>query len=304
MLGTVVIDGRAIAAAVRGEVKAEVDALWARYGKRPGFAAIICGERGDSQTYVRLKKAAAEECGFATFDAHLPGDATEKELQAEVEKFNNNADCHGILVQLPLPGHINQNAVLEMIAPEKDVDALLPVNVGLLHFKGREPPFLPCTAAAVIELLRQSDVAIAGKRAVVLGHSNIVGAPVAALLTANNATVTIVHSATPLADLIDIVKSSAIVVAAMGRPAFVRGEWIREGAAVIDVGTTPVDDPTRKAGFRLVGDVCFEEAKGRAGWITPVPGGVGPMTIVMLLKNTLAGFRRSLFAHLRGDGQK
>ncbi|EAN84593.1 putative C-1-tetrahydrofolate synthase, cytoplasmic [Trypanosoma cruzi] len=294
MSGAVVIDGKGIAETIRAEMKSEVEQLWAKYGRRPGISAIICGERKDSQTYVRLKKKAAEECGFVTFNVELPADVTQEEIQAEVEKLDQNADCHGIIVQLPLPDHIDQDAVLKKISPEKDSDALLPVNVGLLHTKGCEPLFVPCTPAGVIELLKRSGVTMAGKRAVVLGRSNIVGAPVAALLTANNATVTVVHSATPLADLIDVVRSSHIVVAAMGKPGFVRGEWIREGAAVIDVGTTPVDDPSKKAGYRIAGDVCFEEAQKRAGWITPVPGGVGPMTIAMLLKNTLAGFKRSL----------
>ncbi|KEG12269.1 C-1-tetrahydrofolate synthase, cytoplasmic [Trypanosoma grayi] len=291
----VIIDGKAIADAIRAEIKAEVDQLSATHGgKQPGLSAIICGERKDSQTYVRLKAKAAEECGFANFNVSLPASVTQEELEREVTKLNQNPACHGIIVQLPLPDHIDPNAALGKIAPEKDADALLPINVGLLHFKGREPPFLPCTPAGVIELLKRSGVTISGKRAVVLGRSNIVGAPVAALLTKHNATVTIVHSATPLEDIIDIVKSSDIVVAAMGKPGFVQGEWIKEGAAVIDVGTTPVDDATKKAGYRLAGDVCFETARQRASCITPVPGGAGPMTIAMLLKNTLASFKRSL----------
>ncbi|ORC87658.1 C-1-tetrahydrofolate synthase, cytoplasmic [Trypanosoma theileri] len=291
----VIIDGKAVAEVIRAELKQEVSLLRSQYGDvRPGLSAVICGERKDSQTYVRLKRKAAEECGFATFNVELPEDTTQAQLESVLNVLNSNSEVHGIIVQLPLPPQIDEAAALSVIAPEKDADALLPINVGLLHTKGREPPLLPCTPAAVIELLKRSGVTIAGKRAVVLGRSNIVGAPVAALLLKENATVTVVHSSTPLADVEDIVRASDIVVAAVGRPKFVRGEWIKPGAAVIDVGTTPVDDPNTKAGYRLVGDVCFDTARERAAFISPVPGGVGPMTITMLLKNTLLSFKRKL----------
>lgn len=291
-----IIDGKAIAAAIREEIKAEVDAITAKCGEAsvPGLAAILVGERKDSQTYVRLKHKAAAECGFHSFNVELPEDTTQEQLEEEIAKLNKDPRCHGIIVQLPLPKHINEHAALEKIAVDKDADALLPINVGLLHSKGREPLFLPCTPAGVIQLLLRSGVAIAGKRAVVLGRSNIVGAPVAAMLMQENATVTIVHSATPKEVIAQLVGEADIVVAAMGKPGFVQGEWIKEGAAVIDVGTTPVDDPSKKAGYRLAGDVCFEAASQRAGWISPVPGGVGPMTIAMLLRNTLKGFKKSV----------
>lgn len=290
-----IIDGRKIAEAVRSEIRAEVARLRGEHrGRRPGLSAVLCGAREDSRTYVRLKKRAAEECGFADFSVEFPATVTQAELEGAVEALSRNPDCHGIILQLPLPAHIDVNAAMRKISPEKDVDALLPVNVGLLHLRGCEPLFVPCTPAGVVELLRRSDVPIAGRRAVVLGRSNIVGTPVAALLASHNATVTVVHSGTPREDVIDIVKSSDIVVSAMGRPGFVQGEWIKEGAAVIDVGTTPVEDSSKKGGCRLAGDVCFDDARTRAGWITPVPGGVGPMTIAMLLKNTLIAFKKSL----------
>ncbi|KAH9598532.1 Tetrahydrofolate dehydrogenase/cyclohydrolase [Trypanosoma melophagium] len=295
MSEAVVIDGKALAEVIRDEIKEEISLLRSKYGDvRPGLSAVMCGERKDSQTYVRLKRKAAEECGFATFNVALPEDTTQEQLESVLNTLNANPDVHGIIVQLPLPSHIDEAAAIGVIAPEKDADALLPINVGLLHIKGCEPPFLPCTPAAVIEILKRNGVTMAGKRAVVLGRSNIVGAPVAALLLKQNATVTVVHASTPLEDVEDIVKASDIVVAAVGKPDFVQGEWIKPGAAVIDVGTTPVDDPNTKSGYRLAGDVCFNTARQRAALITPVPGGVGPMTITMLLKNALISFKRKL----------
>lgn len=289
-----IIDGKAMAAVIRQEIRAEVDRLKSKYNRVPGFAAIIVGERKDSQTYVRLKYKAANECGYQSFNVELPESATQEQLEQAIDNLNRNADCHGIIVQLPLPSHIHEHSALRKISPDKDVDAALPVNVGLLHCKGVDPLFLPCTPAGIIEMLQRSDIPIAGKRAVVLGRSNIVGAPVAALLMEHNATVTIVHSGTPLGDIEDIVRHSDIVVSAIGKPEFVKGDWLKEGAAVIDVGTTPVNDPTKKAGHRLAGDVDFESAKTRAGFLSPVPGGVGPMTIAMLLRNTLRAFKASV----------
>ncbi|GET89393.1 C-1-tetrahydrofolate synthase, cytoplasmic, putative [Leishmania tarentolae] len=248
----------------------------------------------DSKKYVQLKHRAAAEVGMASFNVELPEDISQEVLEANVEKLNSDPNCHGIIVQLPLPKHLNENRAVEKIHPDKDADALLPVNVGLLHCKGREPLFTPCTAKGVIVLLKRCGIEISGKRAVVLGRSNIVGAPVAALLMKENATVTIVHSGTLAEDMIDYLRTADIVIAAIGRPGYVKGEWIKEGAAVVDVGTTPVTDPSKKEGYRLVGDVCFEEAAERAAWISPVPGGVGPMTIAMLLQNTLEGFNAAL----------
>ncbi|CAG9576294.1 putative C-1-tetrahydrofolate synthase,cytoplasmic [Leishmania major strain Friedlin] len=290
-----IIDGKAIAAAIRSELKDKVAALRELYGGRvPGLASIIVGQRMDSKKYVQLKHKAAAEVGMASFNVELPEDISQEVLEVNVEKLNNDPNCHGIIVQLPLPKHLNENRAIEKIHPHKDADALLPVNVGLLHYKGREPPFTPCTAKGVIVLLKRCGIEMAGKRAVVLGRSNIVGAPVAALLMKENATVTIVHSGTSTEDMIDYLRTADIVIAAMGQPGYVKGEWIKEGAAVVDVGTTPVPDPSRKDGYRLVGDVCFEEAAARAAWISPVPGGVGPMTIAMLLENTLEAFKAAL----------
>ncbi|KPA86735.1 putative C-1-tetrahydrofolate synthase cytoplasmic [Leptomonas pyrrhocoris] len=290
-----IIDGKAIAEAIRNELKAEVAALKeTRSGKVPGLAAVIVGQRKDSQKYVQLKHKAAAEVGMASFNVELPEDVSQAVLEASVEELNQNPNCHGIIIQLPLPKHLDENKAIEKIHPDKDADALLPVNVGLLHCKGREPLFTPCTAKGVVVLLQRCGIAMKGKRAVVLGRSNIVGAPVAALLMKENATVTVVHSGTAQADMVDYLSKADIVIAAMGQPGYVQGEWIKEGAAVVDVGTTPVNDPTKKAGYRLVGDVCFEEAAARAAWISPVPGGVGPMTIAMLLHNTLSGFKLSV----------
>ncbi|KAK7201158.1 C-1-tetrahydrofolate synthase, cytoplasmic [Novymonas esmeraldas] len=292
-----VIDGKAIAASIRAELKEEVVVLKARYGGRaPGLASIVVGQRKESQKYVELKHRAAAEVGIVSIDVQLPDDVTQEALEACVLELNSNPDCHGIIVQLPLPTHLVEARALAMIHPGKDVDALLPVNVGLLHCRGQEPLFTPCTAKGVLALLRRCGIVVAGKRAVVLGRSNIVGAPVAALLLRENATVTVVHSGTPEADVADYLRSADIVVAAMGRPGYVKGEWIQRGAVVVDVGTTPVADATKKAGYRLVGDVCFAEAAARASWISPVPGGVGPMTIAMLLGNTIESFRATIGA--------
>ncbi|KAG5476337.1 hypothetical protein LSCM1_04039 [Leishmania martiniquensis] len=292
-----IIDGKAIAAAIRDEIKNEVAALREQNGGQvPGLASIIVGQRKDSQKYVQLKHQAAAEVGIGSFNIELPEDVSQEELEAKIEELNRDPNCHGIIVQLPLPKHLNESTAVEKVHPSKDADALLPINIGLLHCKGREPPFTPCTAKGIVVLLKRCGIAVAGKRAVVMGRSNIVGAPVAALLMSENATVTIVHSGTPVEDMIDYLRTADIVIAAMGKPGYVKGEWIKEGAAVVDVGTTPVADPSKKAGYRLVGDVCFEEAAARAGWISPVPGGVGPMTIAMLLSNTLEGFKASVGA--------
>ena len=288
-----IIDGKQIADTIRLEIKSEVQRIQSERGgsARPGLATIIVGSRKDSETYVRLKHKAAEECGFLSIQIALPEDISQEALHETIATLNADPNCHGMIVQLPLPKHINEVDALEKIDPSKDADGLHPVNVGLLNSKGRKPFFYPCTPMGVIELLKRSGIPIAGKRAVVLGRSNIVGMPAAMLLLQNNATVTIVHSQT--VDAPSIVKEADIVVAAIGKAELVRGSWLKPGAAVIDVGTNPVDDATKKAGFRLVGDVAYEEALQVAGWITPVPGGVGPMTIAMLLRNTLESWKRS-----------
>ncbi|KAL8224839.1 hypothetical protein R6Q57_017396 [Mikania cordata] len=307
-----IIDGKIIAQTIRSEVASEVSSLVEKYGKAPGLAVVIVGNRKDSQSYVSMKRKACAEVGIKSIDIDLPEEVPEAELIAKVHELNADSDVHGILVQLPLPKHINEEKVLTEINIEKDVDGFHPLNIGKLAMKGRDPLFLPCTPKAIciyipfllsyayhliffillgcIELLRRSGITIKGKRAVVVGRSNIVGLPVSLLLLKEDATVTVVHSRT--ADPQSIICEADIVIAAAGQAMMIKGSWIKPGAAVIDVGTNAVDDSTRKSGYRLVGDVDFAEACQVAGWITPVPGGVGPMTVAMLLKNTLDGAKR------------
>ncbi len=287
-----IIDGKAIAETVRGEVKAEVEVMRARYGKVPGLATVLVGERKDSQSYVRSKKKACAEVGMASLGSDLPADTSQDELLKVVRDLNANPDVHGILVQLPLPAHIDEEEILAAISIEKDVDGFHPLNIGRLSMKRREPLYVPCTPRGCIELLIRTGVPIEGKRAVVLGRSNIVGLPVAMLLLHRNATLTICHSRTK--DLPGVVREADILIAAVGRAEMVRRDWVKPGAVVIDVGINSVDDPTNPKGYRLVGDVAFDEVKEVASAITPVPGGVGPMTIAMLLRNTMDGAKRAV----------
>jgi 5,10-methylene-tetrahydrofolate dehydrogenase/methenyl tetrahydrofolate cyclohydrolase len=286
------IDGKAIAATIRGEIKAEVEAMRANDGRVPGLATVLVGERKDSQTYVRMKKKACAEVGIASFSYDLPADISQAELLEIVQDLNANPEVHGILVQLPLPDPIDDEEILGAVSLEKDVDGFHPLNIGRLSMKRREPLFVPCTPKGCIELLDRTGVTIEGKRAVVLGRSNIVGLPVAMLLLHRNATLTICHSRTQ--DLPAVVREADILVAAVGRAEMVRGDWIKPGAVIIDVGVNAVDDPDSDKGYKLVGDVAFAEAKEVASAITPVPGGVGPMTIAMLLQNTLNSAKRSI----------
>lgn len=280
-----IIDGKAIAQKVRQEVAEAVAKRVAAGKSRPGLATVLVGDRVDSATYVRSKQKACEELGMISFSHHLPADATQEQVEGLVRELNADPRIHGILVQLPLPPHLNEERVLQAISVEKDVDGFHPINIGRLAQKGREPLFIPCTPYGCIYLLEQVGVQIEGANAVVLGRSNIVGMPAALLLIGKNATVTVCHSRTR--DLPSVVRQADILIAAIGKAEFVRGDWIKPGAAVIDVGINSKPDPTAPKGYRLVGDVNFEEAKEVAGWITPVPGGVGPMTIAMLMKNTL-----------------
>jgi len=286
------IDGNQIAAAIHNEIKLEVEAMKARTGKVPGLATVLVGARKDSQTYVKMKKKACAKVGMTSFGHDLPGDIGSEELLKVVRELNANPEVHGILVQLPLPRHIDEEDILGAISLEKDVDGLHPINIGRLSMKRREPLFVPCTPKGCIELLNRTGVEIEGKRAVVLGRSNIVGLPVAMLLLHRNATVTICHSRTK--DLPAVVREADILVAAVGRVEMVRGDWVKPGAVVIDVGMNSVDDPSSEKGYRLTGDVAFDEVKEIASAITPVPGGVGPMTIAMLLQNTLESAKRLL----------
>ena len=287
-----IIDGKAIAATIRGEIAADVEAITAQYGKVPGLATVLVGERRDSQTYVRMKKKACAEVGITSFGHDLPEDISQEELLKVVRDLNANPEVNGILVQLPLPDHIDDEEVLGGVDLEKDVDGFHPINIGRLSMKRRDPLFVPCTPKGCIELLDRSGIEIEGKRAVVLGRSNIVGLPVAMLLLHRNATLTICHSRTK--DLPGVVREADILIAAVGRAEMVRGDWVKPGVSVIDVGINAVDDPTRERGYRLVGDVAFDEVKEVAAAITPVPGGVGPMTIAMLLRNTTDSAKRTL----------
>eukprot|EP00442_Polarella_glacialis_P048260 CAMPEP_0115086556 /NCGR_PEP_ID=MMETSP0227-20121206/22658_1 /TAXON_ID=89957 /ORGANISM="Polarella glacialis, Strain CCMP 1383" /LENGTH=363 /DNA_ID=CAMNT_0002476041 /DNA_START=76 /DNA_END=1167 /DNA_ORIENTATION=- len=287
------IDGKKLSADVRAEVKAGTDELVKEHGITPGLAVVLVGVRKDSQSYVRSKKKMAEEVGFHSIDVTLAEDATQDALFAEIAKLNDNPAVHAILVQLPLPDHMDEAMALKMIKVCKDVDGFSALNIGNLCLKGGDPPMaVPCTPAGCIEMLQRSGVEVSGKDAVVLGRSNIVGMPVAALLQSMNATVTVCHSRTK--DLKEKVQQADILVAALGKAEMVRGDWLKPGCVVIDVGINPIDDPTKKLGHRLVGDVHFGEASLVASLITPVPGGVGPMTIAMLLKNTLSLARLSL----------
>lgn len=289
-----IIDGKAIAEQIRQELKVEVEELQRKYGKTPGLAVVLVGERKDSQTYVRNKKKACDEVGIVSYGADLSDTATEEDVLQAVAGYNADPNVHGILVQLPLPKHISEQRVLDAISIEKDVDGFHPLNIGMLAMRGRDPLFVPCTPKGCLELLKRSGVQLAGKKAAVVGRSNIVGMPAALLLQREDATVTVIHSRTP--DAQKICADADIIIAACGRAEMVAGDWIKEGAVVIDVGINAVDDPSAKRGYRLVGDVNFAEASERASQITPVPGGVGPMTIATLLRNCVDGAARTFAA--------
>jgi methylenetetrahydrofolate dehydrogenase (NADP+)/methenyltetrahydrofolate cyclohydrolase len=279
------IDGTAIAKSVREEVKEKVAKRLAEGKSQPGLATVLVGERVDSAAYVGMKQKACAELGMTSFHHPVPADVSQEDLERLVKELNADPKVHGILVQLPLPDHLDEERVLQLINIEKDVDGFSPLNIGRLAQKGREPLFVPCTPYGCIYLLKEAGVEISGANAVVLGRSNIVGMPAALLLVKENATVTVCHSRTK--NLADVVRQADILIAAIGRTEMVQGDWIKPGAAVIDVGMNSKPDATKKKGYRLVGDVDFEAAKEVAGFITPVPGGVGPMTIAMLMANTL-----------------
>lgn len=280
-----VIDGKAIAEQIRIEIATSVDKRVKGGKPRPGLATVLVGENPASQSYVKSKQKACAEVGIESFGHELPENASQKEVENLVTELNKDPRVNGILVQLPLPKGLIEEDVLKLISIEKDVDGFHPVNIGRLAQKGRDPLFVPCTPAGVMYMLNRELPTLEGVNAVVLGRSNIVGMPVALLLVRANATVTICHSRTK--DLADVVRQADVLVAAVGRAEMVRGDWIKPGAVVIDVGINHVDDPSRPKGYRLVGDVAYDEAAQVAGAITPVPGGVGPMTIAMLLKSTL-----------------
>ena len=281
-----IIDGKAVAARVKEELKQRVDGLITG-GTRPGLAVVIVGSDPASRIYVNNKKKASAELGIYSEEHALPERTTEAELLQLVDDLNSNPEIHGILVQLPLPEQINERLVLERIDPAKDVDGFHPVNLGKL-LSGL-PGFLPCTPAGVMELIYQTGVDITGKECVVVGRSNIVGKPQAILLLREDGTVTICHSRTR--NLEAICRRADILVVAVGKPEFITGEMIKPGAVVIDVGMNRVPDASKKSGYRLTGDVHFPTVSPLVSQITPVPGGVGPMTVAMLMKNTLKAYR-------------
>ncbi|KAL8159978.1 hypothetical protein V2J09_001515 [Rumex salicifolius] len=284
------IDGKSVAQQIREEIAAEVSRMKEAVGVVPGLAVILVGDRKDSATYVRNKKKACESVGINSYEAHFSEDCSEKDLLDSIAKFNDDPSVHGILVQLPLPSHIDEEKILNAVGIEKDVDGFHPLNIGRLAMRGREPMFVPCTPKGCIELLHRYGIEIKGKRAVVIGRSNIVGMPAALLLQREDATVTIVHSRTNNAE--DIIRQADIIISAAGQANMVKGSSIKPGAVVIDVGINPVEDPDSPRGYRLVGDVCYDEVITVASAVTPVPGGVGPMTIAMLLSNTLISAKR------------
>ena len=271
-----IIDGKAVSKAVKESVKTECEAL-KKQGVTPGLAVIIVGEDPASQVYVRNKEKACEECGFYSKKYALPEDTTQDELNALVDELNKDDKINGILCQLPLPGHLDDKEVINRIDPIKDVDAFHPVNVGAIMIGDYN--FLPCTPAGVMELIHSTGVDVSGKKAVVIGRSNIVGKPMAMLLLHENATVEITHSRTQ--NLSEVTRTADILVAAIGKAKFVKSDMVKDGAIVIDVGMD------RDENGKLCGDVDFDDVKDKCSYITPVPGGVGPMTIAMLMKNTL-----------------
>lgn len=286
-----IIDGKAFAAGLRARVAEGVAALKASHGVTPGLAVVLVGEDPASQVYVRSKEKALADLGMNSFDHHLPADLGEAELLALIDRLNADPAVHGILVQLPLPRHIDTQKVLARIVPEKDADGFHVVNAGLLA-TGSPGAIVPCTPLGSLLLLRDTlGNDLKGKRALVLGRSNIVGKPMAQLLLQQDCTVTVAHSRTQ--DLPGECRRADILVAAVGRPEMVRGDWIKPGAVVIDVGINRVPHPTEPGKTRLVGDVAYDEAVKVAGAITPVPGGIGPMTIACLMLNTLAAACRA-----------
>jgi len=281
------IDGKQTAATIKAEIKKEVEDIVSKGGKRPHLAAILVGHDGGSETYVRNKVLACEACGFQSTLLRFEDDITEEQLLAEVDKLNKDSSVDGFIVQLPLPKHISEQKVIEAIDYKKDVDGFHPINVGRMAIG--LPCYISATPKGILELLRRYEIPTSGKKCVILGRSNIVGKPMAQLMMQKqfgDATVTVCHSRSKT--LKEECRQADIIIAAIGQPAFLKADMVKEGVVVIDVGTTRVPDATKKSGFRLQGDVDFENVAPLCSFITPVPGGVGPMTICMLMLNTLA----------------
>lgn len=289
------IDGKAVSNQIKQEIAAEVEQIVAAGGKRPHLAAILVGHDGGSETYVANKVKACEACGFKSSLIRFESDVTEERLLEEVRRLNNDDDVDGFIVQLPLPKHISEQKVIETIDYRKDVDGFHPINVGRLSIG--LPCYVSATPNGILELLRRYNIETRGKKCVILGRSNIVGKPMAMLMmqkaNPGDATVTVCHSHS--LDLKRECREADIIIAAIGRPNFVTADMVKEGATVIDVGTTRVPDASRKSGFRLNGDVKFDEVAPKCAFITPVPGGVGPMTIVSLMKNTLLAGKKAIY---------
>lgn len=290
-----IIDGKAISEQIKQEIAAEVAERVARGEKRPHLAAILVGHDGGSETYVANKVKACEVCGFTSSLIRFESDVTEETLLAEIERLNQDADVDGFIVQLPLPRHINEQRIIEAIDYRKDVDGFHPINVGRLAIG--LPCFVSATPNGILQLLKRYNIETSGKKCVILGRSNIVGKPMATLMMQKaypgDATVTVCHSRSK--DLVKECREADILIAAMGQPNFVKADMVKEGAVVIDVGTTRVPDATRKSGFKLTGDVKFDEVAPKCSYITPVPGGVGPMTIVSLMMNTLLAGTKAVY---------
>ncbi len=280
-----ILDGSAIAEEMRVEIAQDAARFSAQYGYPPGLGVVLVGDNPASAQYVRMKRRACEKVGITSVARELPASSTQAEVEAVVRGLNDDPGVHGILVQLPMPDHIDEEAVLGLVSIDKDVDGFHPVNVGLLAMKGREPLFTPATPTGCMELLRRAGAKLDGANAVVIGRSNLVGMPVALMLIKANATVTLCHSRTR--DIADVVRRADVVIAAIGKPQFVRADWLKPGAVVIDVGTNQIPDANDPRGYRWVGDVDYDAALEVAGAISKVPGGVGPMTITMLLSNTM-----------------
>ena len=293
MGGEFLIDGKATAAAIKAEIKQEVERIVAAGGKRPHLAAVLVGHDGGSETYVKNKVLACEACGFESTLLRFEDDITEEELLQCVSRLNRDDSVDGFIVQLPLPKHIDEQKVIEAIDYRKDVDGFHPINVGRVAIG--LPAFISATPKGILELLRRYNVETAGKKCVILGRSNIVGKPMSQLMMQKgvDATVTVCHSRSKT--LKEECLQADIIIAAIGQPAFLKGDMVKPGVVVIDVGTTRVPDATRKTGFRLQGDVDFDAVAPKASLITPVPGGVGPMTICMLMQNTLAAGKREYY---------
>ncbi|CAA6654551.1 unnamed protein product [Spirodela intermedia] len=286
-----VIDGSAMAAEIRSELAEEIRRMKDATGKVPGLAVVSVGQRRDSKSYVRFKIKACQEVGIKCLLANYPEDCAEDDVVNAVSDFNDDPSVHGVLVQLPLPQRMDEERILGAISVEKDVDGFHPLNMGNLALTGREPLFIPCASKACIELLLQTGVELRGKNVAVIGHSKVVGLPTSLLLQRHHATVSVVHAFSKNPE--EITRRADIVIAAAGVPDLVRGSWLKPGAIVVDVGTNPVEDPHSEYGYRLKGDVCYEEALELVSAITPVPGGVGPVTIAMLLSNTLDAAKRA-----------